>query len=123
MSPPPPSPDCNCAPKTDRSGCPSDRPPRPRSARRLRPAPLQEDQPVDQRVRLADAAEAAEQYDCAVADVSHGVGHGLHDLVDHPTRPQLRSSPRRRRPRIHMPNMISPWILAGAGMSGMKFTP
>ena len=41
------------------------------------------DQPLDQRVGLADAAEAADQHDRAVADPRHRLGHALHDLVDH----------------------------------------
>src|SRR5580700_11302970 len=41
------------------------------------------DQAFDQRVRLADAAEAADQHDRTVTDAGHGLGHGLHDLVDH----------------------------------------
>ena len=41
------------------------------------------DQAVDQRVGLADGAEAAEQDDGAVLDAGHGLGHGLDDLVDH----------------------------------------
>ena len=44
------------------------------------------DQPVDQRVRLADGAEAAEQHGRAVLDARHGLGHGLDDLVDHARR-------------------------------------
>ena len=41
------------------------------------------DQPVDQRVGLADGAEAAQQHGGAVLDARHGFGHGLDDLVDH----------------------------------------
>jgi hypothetical protein len=41
------------------------------------------DQPVDQRVRLTDAAETAEQHDGAVADSRHSLSHGLHDFIDH----------------------------------------
>ena len=41
------------------------------------------DQPVDQLVRLADAAEAADQHGRAVLDAGHRLGHGLDDLVDH----------------------------------------
>ena len=41
------------------------------------------DQAVDQSVGLADAAEAAKQHHCAVADARQRLGHALHDLVDH----------------------------------------
>ena len=41
------------------------------------------DQPLDQRVGLADRAEAADQHGGAVLDAGHGLGHGLNDLVDH----------------------------------------
>jgi len=41
------------------------------------------DQPGNQRIRLADAAEAADQDDGAVLNAGHRVGHALHDLVDH----------------------------------------
>ena len=41
------------------------------------------DQAVDQRIRLADAAEAADQNYRAVADPRQRLGHGLHDFVDH----------------------------------------
>src|SRR5689334_6489401 len=41
------------------------------------------DQSIDQRVRLTDAPEAAEQHRRAIANAGHGFGHGLHDLVDH----------------------------------------
>ena len=41
------------------------------------------DQPVDQRVRLADGAESADQHGGTVLDARHGVGHRLDDLVDH----------------------------------------
>src|SRR5262249_53734990 len=56
------------------------------------------DQTVDQRTRLTDAAEAAEQDDRAVADVRHGLRHRLHDLVDHWSELSHRSSPRKRGP-------------------------
>jgi len=41
------------------------------------------DQSVDQRIRLADGAETAQQDDRAVLDACHGFRHGLDDLVDH----------------------------------------
>ena len=41
------------------------------------------DQAVDQRVRLANRAEAADQHDGAVADPGHRLGHALYDFVDH----------------------------------------
>ena len=41
------------------------------------------DQSVDQRVRLADGAEAGQQDGRSVLDARHGVGHGLDGLVDH----------------------------------------
>ena len=80
------------------------------------------DQSIDQRVGLTDAAKAAKEHDRAIADARHGFGHGLHDLVDHWIGLQIRSSPRRRGPRIDMPNMMNPWIPACAGMSGMNLT-
>ena len=41
------------------------------------------DQSVDQRVGLADGAEAANQHDGTILDVRHGIGHGLDDFIDH----------------------------------------
>jgi hypothetical protein len=72
------------------------------------------DQPVDQRVGLTDAAKAAEQHDRAIADARHGFGHGLHDLVDHWIRLQIRACPRRRGPRKDTFNTMNPWIPACA---------
>ena len=50
------------------------------------------DQPFDQRVGQADAAEAAEQHDRAVADSGHRLGHALYDLVDHGRASGVRSA-------------------------------
>src|SRR5262249_773581 len=41
------------------------------------------DQTVDQRIRLTDAAEAAEQDDGAVTEIHHGLRHRLDDFADH----------------------------------------
>ncbi len=51
------------------------------------------DQPVDQRIRLADRAEPTEQHGRAVLDARHGVGHGLDDLVDHGRRVSAQAFP------------------------------
>src|SRR5579862_5367369 len=41
------------------------------------------DETVDQDVRLANAAEAADEHDRAVGNTRHRFGHGFYDFVDH----------------------------------------
>jgi hypothetical protein len=41
------------------------------------------DQPLDQRIGLADRPEPTDQHHRPVADARHGLGHGAYDLVDH----------------------------------------
>ena len=41
------------------------------------------DQAVEQRCGNADIAEASEQDSRAIGNASHGIGHGMHELVDH----------------------------------------
>jgi hypothetical protein len=49
------------------------------------------DQTVNQGVRLADAAEPADQHHGPVVDFGQRVGHALYDLVDHRRRVDGRS--------------------------------
>jgi hypothetical protein len=42
------------------------------------------DQPLDQHIRLADAAEAADEHGGAILHAGQRLGDRLHDLVDHP---------------------------------------
>src|SRR5713226_5402132 len=82
------------------------------------------DEPVDQRIRLTDAAKAAEQHDSAVADSRHGFSHRLHDFVDHWEQllhPLVLAKAGTQ--SSFLTNLIYSWIPACAGMSGTIFTP
>src|SRR5579862_4492355 len=79
------------------------------------------DQTIDQHVRLADAAEAADEHDGAIGHPRHRLGHGSYDFVDHRTGCINRSSPRKRGPRKSSTSLASRWIPAFAGMSGIVY--